>query len=89
MAQLIQVNGDVSTHLPANPPEWSLKELQFLVGGYIELVKIRAGSSVEGAVAFCDEDGRCKGLKLNETASAVVGFEYRGPVLILGDDERS
>ena len=87
MAKLIQPDGTVSTHVPDQPPKWSLKELQFLVGGYIEQVRIREGSEAEGALAFCDEDGRMKRLPFNEAASGLVGYQYVGPVLLIEDDE--
>jgi|GEM_PF-2699887 len=87
MAELFQADGTKSQHVPSQPPEWSLQELQFLVGGYIEKVYVRPGSPAEGALAFCDEDGRAKRLPLNATASWLVGYEYRGPVLLFGKGE--
>ena len=87
MAKLIQPDGSVSDHVPDEPPEWSLNALQFLVGGYIEMVRIRQGSDIEGGLAFCDEDGRAKGLPFNEMASGLLGYQYVGPILVIEEGE--
>ena len=39
MATLYSADGTIQTHVPSNGPTWSLRELQFLVGGYIEQVR--------------------------------------------------
>ena len=89
MATLYRPDGTHTVHSPAHPPEWSLAELQFLVGGYIELVRISKGSAISGKVAYCDEDGRRKQLPLNARASRLVGYAYVGPVLVIDDRETS
>jgi len=43
----------------------TLKEVQDLVGGYVEMV-----TSKEGVQLLCDEDGRSKSLPINHNASA-------------------
>jgi len=85
MADLMHPDGRVTTHVPKNPPEWTLPELQFLVGGYIEQATDAAGRRVN---AFCDEDGLAKELKVNAKASTTIGRGYVGPVLFISDDER-
>lgn len=89
MATLYLPDGTRTFHAPAHPPNWSLVELQFLVGGYIELVKISQGSAINGKVAYCNEDGRRHRLQLNTQASRLVGYMYVGPVLVIDDRETS
>jgi hypothetical protein len=71
-----------------------------LDGGSLEMVpyfdKISLGGTVHRCVAFCDEDGKNKGLRLNVVATTVwqrglpspIDDWLAGPVVILfGDDE--
>ena len=89
MADLIHPDGTVTEHRPNTPPDWTLAELQFLVGGFLEQVR-RPGwlPRDETVLAFCDEDGLAKGLAVNARASRVLGRQYVGPVLIIADEER-
>jgi len=89
VAELIHPDGTVTEHRPGNPPDWTLAELQFLVGGFLEQARppgwLPRGETV---LAFCDEDGLSKGLAANATASRLLGRQYVGPVLIIADEER-
>jgi len=55
-----------------------LKEVQDLVGGYVEMV-----TSKEGVQLLCDEDGRSKSLPINHNASALAGRSLCGNVVAL------
>jgi hypothetical protein len=74
MIQLIKVNGDVTDNFTAD----TLKEKQDAVGGYIEVVATRTGK-----VLIVNEEGRMKGLKKNNKASEIAGFDIVGDVICL------
>ena len=70
-----------SYHLKANneapliEPEgetWTLKELQELVGGYIEIV---AAPNHPGRVLVINEEGKLKGLPFNKNATDLYIYE--------------
>ncbi len=64
---LYRVNGEVLRVNPDNGKIFMLDELQIYVGGYIELVP---GTGKKGEPpAYCNEEGRLNGLKLNDQAS--------------------
>lgn len=56
----------------------TLKEVQYLIGGYVEMIECR-----EGFQLLMDEDGRCKKLPINHNASAMVGQTIVGNVVAL------
>jgi hypothetical protein len=66
---------------------WSLKELQELVGGYIELVSIAPapGGPPHGhdRCAVVNEEGHRLELPLNYGASLLLGQVIVGPVVII------
>lgn len=65
MANLYKVDGTIEVVHPANGKHWTLKEMQDLVGGFIEfLPSIRAKIVV-------NEEGLIKGLPVNEKATAL------------------
>lgn len=64
----------------------SLDNLQSIVGGYIE------GIGGPNFFAYCNEEGKLKGLPINPIATEVAGFTHDilcGPVVFFGptDDE--
>lgn len=62
---------------------FELKELQDLVGGYIEL----AQRAVDGFITIVNEEGLIKGLELNEVFLKMFdGSKYVGNVLLVPDD---
>lgn len=84
-----------TNHLQHTP---SLETLQQQVGGFIEMVHgfklYHHDGQPRDCVAFCNEDGKLKGLDLNTTATQIWQRQYPtqdvlvGPVVILfGDDE--
>ena len=91
---IIQVDGAVSSEELAAPP--ALEELQRGVGGDIELVPYFTKYEGKPCVAFCDEDGKRKGLPINDHATAlwhalVAALRGRdvlvGPVVIVSGAE--
>jgi len=58
----------------------NLKTMQQLVGGYIEPVGYASNEEYDIIV---DEEGICKGKKLNITALVATGYQFYGDVLIL------
>jgi hypothetical protein len=66
VAKLITPDGKCTPVVPKNGKQFSLKELQGFVGGYIEMV---APPSKNGAVIICNEDGKAEGLAHNKLAT--------------------
>lgn len=72
-----------------------LEELQAAVGGYIEAVSGFDTYLNQNAVAFCNEEGKLKGLAINEQATRFwayangghVGDVLVGDVVVLTGDE--
>lgn len=66
-----------------------------LNGGYLEVVPYFSKYGEQTCVAFCDEDGKNKGLPYNPTADALwkkqVGFHFPdhlvGPIVIVCGDK--
>ena len=58
---------------------WKLKDLQKLVGGYVELIPLPSG----GKVMLADEEGMLKHLKTNELATTYAGRPIVGDVIII------
>ena len=83
-AYLVKTDGTIHLQRPLNGKKFSLEEAQELVGGYVQLVKIRPA-----LIAIMDEEGRIKRLPENPEASRILkqesGMDWgtlRGPVLI-------
>ena len=55
-----------------------LKQLQDIVGGYIEIVQLGGGE-----IAVINEEGRMHGLPYNQNASMVTGMDLVGDVVIM------
>ena len=71
MATLYEPSGRDSECTPRNGRKFTLAELQALVGGYIEMVRIpRDGGR---RVFFVDEEGMPKKLRPNVRASQIAG----------------
>jgi len=65
--------------------EKTLKELQALVGGYIEVVYFGSNSKMAGLAMIVNEDGLRLNLPFNETASVMLSESRGFPVSIYGD----
>lgn len=64
MAVLIPVQGERQEVLPANGKDFTLKELQALVGGHIEYLYLP-----DGRILVVNEEGKLEGLTYNFNAS--------------------
>ena len=76
MAKLYRVNGTVETVEPVNKTDFTLEELQKIVGGYIEVVPVFGNKLI-----VVDEDGRMKNYKHNKTASQLVLGQVIGDIV--------
>lgn len=74
MAQIIKTNGEIIETQPSNGTDFSLTELQAVVGGFIEVVHLS-----DGRLMVVNEEGKLDGLPINEKASELY------PDLIVGD----
>lgn len=88
--QLIIIHTDGSRVQSAWETAPTLQELRKAIGGgFIEIIPNFNSYSGRPCVAFCDEEGKIKGLKVNEEASMLwkVNHDYLvGPVAILIGD---
>ena len=67
MAEILKVDGTRITVEPENGRSFKLKQLQGIVGGYIEIIHLR-----DGRLMVINEEGKLKALLLNETATALA-----------------
>lgn len=71
MAILIRAEGGPSKVKPKKGKSFTLKELQTLVGGYIETVRVEGDH-----LLVLDEEGKLKGKKVNESAMWLTGGAF-------------
>jgi len=65
---------------PANGKHFSLEELQAMVGGYIEFVRVISDPNL---TLVCNEEGILMGLPFNPIASRKTGHNIFGNVVII------
>ena len=85
MATLYEPSGRDSEYTPRNGKNFTLADLQALVGGYIEMVRIPGDAGRR--VFFVDEEGRLKKLKPNVRASHVAGQLVVGNAVLCSPKE--
>ena len=73
MATILRVDGDSEEVQPRNGIDFSLEELQKIVGGYIEIVKVS-----NRQIMVVDNEGKLKGKPVNLMAS----FLYGNPMMM-------
>jgi hypothetical protein len=76
MAKLFKVDGTVENVKPANGTNFSLEELQQLVGGLIQVVPV-----FRNQIIVVDEEGRLKNYQHNLIASLLVMDEVNGDIV--------
>ena len=76
MATLIRTNGEQEQIQPKNGTDFQLEELNAYIGGWIEIVRIGGGE-----ILVVDEEGLCKELPINTTASILAGYTIVGPAV--------
>jgi hypothetical protein len=76
MATLYRTDGTTEVLTPPNGVNWSLKELQTLVGGYIELTR-----TIDGRSLIVDDEGKLKGKPLNIAATKLYVYGRHDPIV--------
>jgi len=85
MAKLIEPSGRESECTPRDGKKFKLDELQTLVGGDIEMVRIPGDAGRR--VLFVDEEGRLKRLPANVAASHLAGQLIVGNAVLCSPKE--
>ncbi len=78
---LMPVQGSPKMVMPANGTDFTLREAQKMIGGYVEVVYLR-----DGRIMLADEEGLLKSLPLNRAASRMAGRPIVGPALVMPND---
>ena len=78
MAQFIKSNGAEVELVPENGKQFTLKELQDLVDGFIEIVPAK-----DGRLIIINEEGKLRDLPMNQKASLL--YKHAGSDVIVGD----
>jgi Domain of unknown function (DUF3846) len=78
MATFLRTTGESETVSPANGVNWTLPELQTLVGGYIEIAR-----TTDGRFLVLDEEGKCghKMKPLNRAATLIYQHGRHDPIV--------
>jgi hypothetical protein len=76
MAKLFKVDGTVENVMPANGTDFTLEELQKMVGGLIQVVPV-----FRTKLIVVDEEGRLKNYKHNTIASLLVADQVKGDIV--------
>lgn len=74
-AFIYQANGEIIPIMPKDGKFFTLKELQDIVKGYIEIVNLQ-----DGRLMIVNEEGKLDGLKPNQEATKLYVNDY-----IVGD----
>lgn len=89
MGTIIKTNGEKINVEPKNGKHYSLKEMQNIVGGFIEIVYLK-----DSRIMIVNEEGKVNGLDFNDAATAVLEESYPysgdfvvGDVLLCNTDE--
>lgn len=82
MAYLITADGRKTAITPKNGKDFKWEELKEMIGGYIEIVRLR-----DGRILVVDEEGQCKGLEMNVEASVIAGQMIVGNVVLCKDNQ--
>jgi Domain of unknown function (DUF3846) len=82
MALVITSRGTMRNVSPASGPAFTLPELQAIVGGYIEAVRVPGGGA---RLMFVNEEGKREGLPLNPIATRLVWPSLQFDDYIVGD----
>jgi len=64
---ILRADGTQEAVAPANKKDFSLKEMQRIVGGYVETLYLPSNE-----VMVINEDGKLEGLKVNVRATEIV-----------------
>lgn len=76
-AFIYRTNGEILPILPKNGTDFQLKEMQEIVGGYLQVVHLK-----DGRVMVLNEEGKIDHLDYNEQATHLYNNQYD---FIVGD----
>ena len=79
----MKADGGVVEIYPENGACFKLRELQLLVGGYIEAVRLPADSLQCGLWLIVNEEGRLQNLPVNRRASIAAGRWIVGDAVLV------
>lgn len=80
MATIYKTHGEVIEVTPKNGKDFSLSEMQAIVGGYIEVLDLRNGKFL-----VINEEGKLIGLGINWEATKIYHAAYPCYDVIVGD----
>jgi len=80
MAYIIKTTGEVIETKPKNGTDFSLEELNEVVGGYIEVISLH-----DGRLIVCDEEGKLKGKDRNHKATEFFRLTLLTTDFLVGD----
>lgn len=80
MAKIYKTNGEVLDIEPKNGKDFSLKELQAVVNGYIEIAEMKGGE-----IMVINEEGKLERLPFNEKATELYQKKVYAGDYIVGD----
>jgi hypothetical protein len=80
MAYIIKTAGEVIETKPNNGTDFSLEELNEVVGGYIEVISLH-----DGRLIVCDEEGKLKGKDMNHKATEFFRLTLLTTDFLVGD----
>ena len=67
MATILKTNGTQQKVTPKNGTDFQLDEMQEIVGGYIEIVRVCTGELI-----ICNDNGKLYGLTINDNATLIA-----------------
>lgn len=80
MATIYKTDGTSVSIQPKNGKDFSLKEMQEIVDGYIEILDLN-----DGRIIVLNEEGKCDGLPYNHLATLMYRKSYNTLDFIVGD----
>lgn len=80
MAKIYKTNGEIIDIEPKNKKDFTLEELNDIVGGYIELVILP-----DGQYMVVNEEGKIKNLPVNDNATEIYRSKIGPWDYIVGD----
>lgn len=80
MATIYKTDGTSIEVKPKNGKDFSLKEMQEIVDGYIEILDLN-----DGRIIVLNEEGKCSGLPYNHMATLMYRKAYNTLDFIVGD----
>lgn len=80
MGKIYKADGMITTVEPKNGTDYSLEELQGIVGGYIEVLPLN-----DDEIMVLNEEGKILGLDLNDNATELISEAGMWDDFIVGD----